>query len=155
MSAPLAFDEGAQIVYTDSIDGWNSDIDQFSFADGAYIELTTDIDNKVPAYLEVSAYAIDVDGKEIAQNRIKVDVSNNVKASADGETAVTTPVRIQLSEGEKGALKTVDGLVFRIAAASGKGSEAIVGKTINAYKHTLTARNIKVKLVGKIIADLN
>lgn len=155
MSAPLAFDEGAQIVYTDSIDGWNSDIDQFSFADGAYIELTTDIDNKVPAYLEVSAYAIDVDGKEIAQNRIKVDVSNNVKASADGETAVTTPVRIQLSEGEKGALKTVDGLVFRIAAASGKGSEAFVGKTINAYKHTLTARNIKVKLVGKIIADLN
>lgn len=155
MSAPLAFDEGAQIVYTDSIDGWNSDIDQFSFADGAYIEMTTDIDNKVPAYMEVSAYAIDVDGKEIAQNRIKVDVSNNVKASADGETAVTTPVRIQLSEGEKGALKTVDGLVFRIAAASGKGSEAIVGKTINAYKHTLTARNIKVKLVGKIIADLN
>ena len=55
----------------------------------------------------------------------------------------------------RGALKTVDGLVFRIAAASGKGSEAIVGKTINAYKHTLTARNIKVKLVGKIIADLN
>ena len=78
-----------------------------------------------------------------------------MKASADGETAVTTPVRIQLSEGEKSALKTVDGLVFRIAAASGKGSEAIVGKTINAYKHTLTARNIKVKLVGKIIADLN
>ncbi len=33
MSAPLAFDEGAQIVYTDSIDGWNWDIDKFSFAE--------------------------------------------------------------------------------------------------------------------------
>lgn len=156
MKAPLAFDEGAQIVYTDTIDGWNEDIDKFSFADGAYIEMTTEVENKMPAYLNVSAFAIDVNGKEIPQHRIRVDVSNSVKASEDGEKAVVTPVTIKLSENEKGALKTVDGIVFRVTAAAGeKDAQTIVGKTINAYKHTLTARNIKVRLVGKIIADFN
>ena len=156
MKAPLAFDEGAQIVYTDSIDGWNEDIDKFSFAEGAYIEMTTEVENKMPAYLKVSAFAIDVNGKEIPQHRIRVDVSNSVKASEDGEKAVVTPVTIKLSENEKGALKTVDGIVFRVTAAAGeKDAQTIVGKTINAYKHTLTARNIKVRLVCKIIADFN
>lgn len=156
MSAPLAFDEGAQIVYTDTIDGWNEDIDKFSFAEGAYIEMTTEVKNKMPAYLNVSAFAIDVNGKEIPQHRIRVDVSNSVKASEDGEKAVVTPVTIKLRENEKGALKTVDGIVFRVTAAAGeKDAQTIVGKTINAYKHTLTARNIKVRLVGKIIADFN
>lgn len=156
MKAPLAFDEGAQIVYTDTIDGWNEDIDKFSFAEGAYIEMTTEVENKMPAYLNVSAFAIDVNGKEIPQHRIRVDVSNTVKASEDGEKAVVTPVTIKLRENEKGALKTVDGIVFRVTAAAGeKDAQTIVGKTINAYKHTLTARNIKVRLVGKIIADFN
>lgn len=156
MKAPLAFDEGAQIVYTDTIDGWNEDIDKFSFAEGAYIEMTTEVENKMPAYLNVSAYAIDVNGKEIPQSSIRVDVSNSVKASEDGEKAVVTPVTIKLRENEKGALKTVDGIVFRVTAAAGeKDAQTIVGKTINAYKHTLTARNIKVRLVGKIIADFN
>lgn len=156
MKAPLAFDEGAQIVYTDTIDGWNEDIDKFSFAEGAYIEMTTEVENKMPAYLNVSAFAIDVNGKEIPQHRIRVDVSNSVKASEDGEKAVVTPVTIKLRENEKGALKTVDGIVFRVTAAAGeKDAQTIIGKTINAYKHTLTARNIKVRLVGKIIADFN
>lgn len=156
MKAPLAFDEGAQIVYTDTIDGWNEDIDKFSFAEGAYIEMTTEVENKMPAYLNVSAFAIDVNGKEIPQHRIRVDVSNSVKASEDGEKAVVTPVTIKLRENEKGALKTVDGIVFRVTAAAGeKDAQTIVGKTINAYKHTLTTRNIKVRLVGKIIADFN
>lgn len=156
MSAPLAFDEGAQIVYTDTIDGWNEDIDELSFADGAYIEMTTEVENKMPTYLNISAYAIDVNGKEIPQHHIRVDVSNSVKASEDGEKAVVTPLTIKLRENEKGALKTVDGIVFRVTAAAGeKDAQTIVGKTINAYKHTLTARNIKVRLVGKIIADFN
>lgn len=156
VSAPLAFDEGAQIVYTDSIDGWNEDIDPFSFAEGAYIEMNADIDNKTPAYLQVKAHAIDVNGNTIPENRIQVKVSNHVKASEDGQTAVTTPISIKLTENEKGALKQVDGIVYRITAASDEeGARSIVGQTINAYKHTLTARNIKIKLVGKIIGDFN
>lgn len=155
-SSPLAFDEGASIVYRDVIDGWNDDIDKLDFADGAYIELNADVENRMPAYLTVSADAVGVDGNEISSDRIEVSVSNSIKGSADGTAAETTPIKITLKEKQKGTLKSVDGLKFRIEAASGEsGSESIVGQTINAYRHTLTARNIKVKLVGKIIADLN
>lgn len=156
ISAPLAFDEGATIVYRDTIDGWKDDIDDCEFADGTYIELKANIVNKMPAYLNVSANAIDVNGNEIPASQIEVAVSNSIKASSDGSEAVTTPITITLKEKQSGAIKKVDGLAFRVEAAAGEaGSESIVGQVINARKHTLTARDIKVKLVGRIIADLN
>ena len=153
ITAPLAFDEGARIVYNDTIDGWHDDIDDYDLMDGTAIELTTDIDNKIPAYLTLSASAIDANGNIMPQERVKVEVSNKIKASEDGVTAATTPVTIRLTEAERGAVKDIDGLTFRIEAAADDEGTSIVGKTINAYHHTLTARNIKVKLVGRIIVN--
>lgn len=156
VSAPLAFDAGAQITYRDTLDGWNDDIKDCELAEGSYIELMSDIENKLPAYLKLSSNAIDVDGNEIAKELIEVKVSNMIEASTDGTIAKTTPVTITISEKKKGMLKKVDGLTFKIeVAADDNGNNPIVGKTINAYNHTITAKNIKVKLVGKIIADFN
>ena len=155
ITAPLAFDAGANISYTDSFDGWNEDIEDCEFAEGTYIELTADIENKLPAYLDVNADAIDVDGNKMSQDLIEVKVSNSIAASTDGVQAKTTPITITLREKKSGMLKKVDGLKYNIKLAAGEGNNAIVGKTINAYHHTITAKNIKVKLVGKIIADFN
>ena len=155
ITAPLAFDAGANISYTDSFDGWNEDIEDCEFAEGTYIELTADIENKLPAYLDVNANAIDVDGNKMSQDLIEVKVSNPIAASTDGVQAKTTPITITLREKKSGMLKKVDGLEYNIKLAAGEGNDAIVGKTINAYHHTITAKNIKVKLVGKIIADFN
>lgn len=155
ITAPLAFDAGANISYTDSFDGWNEDIEDCEFAEGTYIELTADIENKLPAYLDVNADAIDVDGNKMSQDLIEVKVSNSIAASTDGVQAKTTPIIITLREKKSGMLKKVDGLEYNIKLAAGEGNDAIVGKTINAYHHTITAKNIKVKLVGKIIADFN
>ena len=155
ITAPLAFDAGANISYTDSFDGWNEDIEDCEFAEGTYIELTADIENKLPAYLDVNANAIDVDGNKMSQDLIEVKVSNSIAASTDGVQAKTTPIIITLREKKSGMLKKVDGLEYNIKLAAGEGNNAIVGKTINASHHTITAKNIKVKLVGKIIADFN
>ena len=155
ITAPLAFDAGANISYTDSFDGWNEDIEDCEFAEGTYIELTADIENKLPAYLDVNADAIDVNGNKMSQDLIEVKVSNSIAASTDGVQAKTTPITITLREKKSGMLKKVDGLKYNIKLAAGEGNDAIVGKTINAYHHTITAKNIKVKLVGKIIADFN
>lgn len=155
ITAPLAFDAGANISYTDSFDGWNEDIEDCEFAEDTYIELTADIENKLPAYLDVNADAIDVDGNKMSQDLIEVKVSNSIAASTDGVQAKTTPITITLREKKSGMLKKVDGLKYNIKLAAGEGNDAIVGKTINAYHHTITAKNIKVKLVGKIIADFN
>lgn len=152
--APLAFDEGARIVYNDTIDGWTDDLEDIDLMAGSAIELTANVENKIPAYLTVSATAIDVQGKPIPENRIKVEVSSVINASEDGKTPVVTPLKIRLTEGEPGSVALVDGLTFRIEAASGEeGAKSIVGQTINAYNHTLKARDIKVRLVGKIIVN--
>ena len=44
---------------------------------------------------------------------------------------------MRLYEKQSGALKAVDGLVFKIEASAGEGSNAIVGKTINAKTQTI------------------
>lgn len=75
-------------------------------------------------------------------------------ASIFYKSPVVTPLKIRLTEGEPGSVALVDGLTFRIEAASGEeGAKSIVGQTINAYNHTLKARDIKVRLVGKIIVN--
>ena len=72
VEAPIAFAAGAQIVYKDTIDDWNEDIDDFDLSEDAYIALSATIENRVPAFMTLSAYAIDVDGRRMAADEISV-----------------------------------------------------------------------------------
>lgn len=156
VEAPIAFAENAQIVYKDTIDEWHEDIEDFELSDNSYITFTANIENRVPAYLTLSAYAIDVDGQRMGDDEIKVDVSNTVIASADGETSSETPLTIRVSQNDGRALSRLDGLVFDVtASASDGGANPVEGMTLNSEKHFLIARDIKIKLVGTLIGDFN
>ena len=41
------FDKDAKIVYKDTLDGWHDDLEDFELADGAYVNLTATIENRV------------------------------------------------------------------------------------------------------------
>lgn len=156
VEAPIAFAENAQIVYKDTIDEWHEDIEDFELSDNSYITFTANIENRVPAYLTLSAYAIDVDGQRMGDDEIKVEVSNTVIASADGETSSETPLTIRVSQNDGRALSRLDGLVFDVtASASDGGANPVEGMTLNSEKHFLIARGIKIKLVGTLIGDFN
>lgn len=156
VEAPIAFAENAQIVYKDTIDEWHEDIEDFELSDNSYITFTANIENRVPAYLTLSAYAIDVDGQRMGDDEIKVEVSNTVIASADGETSSETPLTIRVSQNDGRALSRLDGLVFDVtASASDGGATPVEGMTLNSEKHFLIARDIKIKLVGTLIGDFN
>lgn len=157
IEAPLTFDKDARIVYTDSIDSWNEDIAKYELADDSYITLTGTIENHVPAYLTLKATAIDVDKNDISTDEIEVTVSNTVVASADDQNPAETPITVKLVQKKKGAMKKLDGLVmtFDADATSPEDGTSIIGKTLNAKKHYIVARDIKIKLTGKIIADFN
>ena len=109
----------------------------------------------MPAYLTVDAKAVDIDGNEMGDDEISVVVNTTVAASEDGETPAETALSIDLKQVGEGALKRLDGIVFNIEAAASDGNKAVVGKTLNATKHSLVAKDIKVRLVGKIIGDFN
>lgn len=156
VEAPIAFAENAQIVYKDTIDEWHEDIEDFELSDNSYITFTANIENRVPAYLTLSAYAIDVDGQRMGDDEIKVEVSNTVIASADGATSSETPLTIRVSQNDGRALSRLDGLVFDVtASASDGGANPVEGMTLNSEKHFLIARDIKIKLVGTLIGDFN
>lgn len=153
--APLAFAEGAVIEYADDFDGWNDDLDDLELAEGTYLRLTADAQNLVPATLIVEATPLGVDGTDIS-NQIEVNIKQGtVKASADGVTAVTSPLEIELREKVKGALQKLDGLSYKVKGKASHDGTIVTGINLNSEKHTLKLENIKVKLVGKVIGNFN
>ena len=153
--APLAFAEDAVIEYADDFDGWNDDIDELELAEGTYLRLTADAQNLVPATLIVEATPLGVDGTDIS-NLIEVNVKKGtVKASADGVTAVTSPLEIELREKVKGGLQKLDGLSYKVKGKASHDGTTVTGIILNSEKHTLKLENIKVKLVGKVIGNFN
>ena len=155
VNAPLAFGENANIVYEDSFTGWNDDIDELDLAEGTYIEVTANVENKVPAYLTVKAYPVDAQGNKI-EDKLLIEIPDEVAASTDGTTAVTTPITMKITPKVKNSLKQLDGLEFRLegTATSANGNK-VTGISLNKEKHTLKLNDIKVKIVGKIIGDFN
>ena len=153
IKAPIAFAEDARIVYNDSIEDMNKDLKDLDFAEGTYINVDANVENKVPAHLTVSAYAVDVNGKRMSDDLISIVVSNVVAASPDGTTPVVTPLNVKVQQNKPGVLKNVDKLMFTIEGSAKENGNIIEGVTLNAYKHTLVARDIVVKVVGKMIIE--
>ena len=153
--APLAFGEDANIVYTDNLDGWNGDIDDFDLKEGGYVELTANVENRVPVYLNVDAVPVGVNGEDLS-GEVSVEVIGEVAASTDGLEAAVSPVKVKLTP-KKGALKKLDGLKLIVSgsAKSTSGGATVTGIPLNAKNHTLVAKDINVKVVGTIVADLN
>lgn len=153
--APLAFAEDAVIEYADDFDGWNDDLDDLELSEGTYVRLTADAQNLVPATLIVEATPLGLEGTDIS-NLIEVNVKKDtVKASADGVTAVNSPLEIELREKVKGALQKLDGLSYKVKGKASHDGTTVTGINLNSEKHTLKLENIKVKLVGKVIGNFN
>ena len=151
IKAPIAFAEDARIVYNDSIEDMNKDLKDLDFAEGTYINVDANVENKVPAHLTVSAYAVDVNGKRM--NDVSIVVSDVVAGSPNGTTPVVTPLNVKVQQNKPGVLKNVDKLMFTIEGSAKENGNIIEGVTLNAYKHTLVARDIVVKVVGKMIIE--
>ncbi len=156
VEAPIAFADNASIVYKDSIDGWHKDLEDYDLSDDACITVTANIENRVPAYLTLTATPIDENGNDISTD-VNVEVSGTVIASPDGEESAYTPLTVNITKKTANAMKKIDGLRLTIQgkAKSEDGTDSVTGKTLNSKKHFLIARDVKIKVTGKIIADFN
>ncbi len=153
--APLAFAEGANIKYSDKLDGWNDDLDELELAENTYLTLTADVENKVPANLVFAVTPLGVNGTD-ASTYVDVNIKKGtIAASTDGTTAATSPLEIEIREKVKGGLQKLDGLSYTVEGKASYEGVTVTGVTLNAKKQTLKLNNIKVKLVGKVIGDFN
>ena len=153
-NSPLTFGKDARIVYKDTLDGWNDDVEDVILSDGAYLQFNATVENRVPAFLHIKAKAIGKDGLELGEDIIKVEADQEIKASADGTTAVASPLEIKIRQVADDGLKQLDGLILTIeAAATGSDGTVVEGITLNAKKHSIIAKDMKLKLVGQVVIE--
>lgn len=155
IDAPIAFGEDAVITYNDKFDGWNKDIKDYQLANGASIEISANVSNGVPAYLQFEVVPVDMDGKDIPADELAVEVMGIIAASQDGKTPAVSPLNVKVTQKKQDAFKKLDGIRFLVKGKASEDVLKVTGITLNAEYHTLKLTDIKVKLVGKVIADLN
>ena len=110
----------------------------------------------MPAYLDLEASAIDVNGNDIPASELEVKVEGEIVASADGVTPATSPLTVTITQKDDQALKKLNGLRFSVKGkAKGEDGSVVEGITLNAKKHTLKLTDIKAKLMGKFVYDAN
>lgn len=145
---PLSFEEGLNIVYTDSAEDLNSDLEDLDFEEAA---IEFDAINTIPLELEVKAENVtplDINKQPISD--IKVEVEGGIKASADGKASTRQTLLIKMTEQVKGAMSRLDGIRFRVTAVPGQA----IGITLRSDQW-MQLENIKVKVPKGINIDLN
>lgn len=145
---PLSFEEGLNIVYTDSADDLNSDLKDLDFEEAA---VEFDAVNTIPLELEVKAENVtplDINKQPLSD--IKVEVEGGIAASADGKTSTRQTLLIKMTEQVKGAMSRLDAIQFRVTAVPGQA----IGITLRSDQW-MQLENIKVKVPKGINIDLN
>ena len=139
INTPLMFSEGTNIVYTENMDGWGSDLEDVEFNK---VEATMSVTNKLPLGVNLTAVAIDNAGNELSN--VKVDIDMDIKAGATSDVKFTVSTT-------NGSIKGLDGLKLTVTA---KGSEETKNVSLNENQY-IQIKDLKLKLTGGITMDLN
>lgn len=141
----LSFGPDLVIVYKDTMDGWNDDLQDLEVK---RLTITGDVDNIVPLGMSVIATPVNAN-KQILQG-ITISVPTAVNAcNADG-TASTTALTVDITA-QEGTLKMLDGILLRVVANTGT---ATTGKPLNENQY-IVLRNMAAKVPGGIIVNAN
>lgn len=148
IDVPLSFGSGLQIVYKDSIDDLNSDLEDIDFKK-AVIAITAD--NIIPLQLEIKDNNVipkDLNGKKI--DDIKVTVAGTIIESKDGKTVATSQLTITLEETKDGAIGNLEKLVFKVTAVPGQATNVQLRSD-----QWMQLKDMKLKVPNGIKIDLN
>ena len=144
---PFEFKNGVTIVYTDETDGMNEDLKDYA-ADG--IQISAEAENTIPLDLKATISAYDMYDNLIPG--IQFDEVDVKAGGGTDATAVTTALTIKATLTDPNLLKKLDKLEFKINAASEATSNATHKLVSTQY---VQLKNVKLKLVGQIVADFN
>lgn len=138
VKTPLMFTEGTNIVYTETMDGWGSDLEDIEFNE---IEATMSVNNQLPLGVKMSAVAVDNTGNVL--DNVVVDMNMDIMAGATSDVKFTVTTT-------DGSIKGLDGLKLTVTA-TGSGETSGVCLNENQY---IKIDNLKLKLKGGITMEL-
>ena len=151
--APLAFGDAAEIVYKDTIDGWNKDIVkngiELKDKQNGCLEVTAEIESQVPLDLNFTAVAINEQGEVISGVEVFI-VDGTIIKSGELNKPTTTSVMSRLTERTENGIKQLDGLALRAEGKSGDLTDVPLNQ-----KQFIRVKEMRITLKGGLIVDLN
>ena len=146
-SAALALGENAALIYSDTENDWNKDIDKLELSESSKIMLTANVENDVPADLEINITPVNKNGQPLTALTV-TPIKNKIAAGATaGE------IQYEISDASGKALKQLDGVDYRLKVTA-PSAEAQKGKTLNKNQK-IKIKDITVQLNGKVVYDAN
>lgn len=140
MECPLALGAGSQIVYADTIDEWNEDIEEYEIKKA---KITAKIYNSTPMdKVDIIVTPIDLDKNEINGIEVVTTPEKNIK---NGDNVVIT-----LTCDDSDAMKRLDGVIIKVNARTTVDNS----ETLRSDSY-IQLTDIVVSIEGGIIADLN
>ena len=147
LRAPLALGDEAVIVYNDNEGDWNKDIKDLQLSNGSKAILTANVENGVPADLEINVEPLNKNGQILTELVVK-PIKNTVAA---GVTAGL--VEYEITDPNGNGLKLLDGINYHLNVTA--PSDALQkGKTLN-QNQKIILKDIKLQLNGHVVVDAN
>lgn len=145
---PLSFGSGLKIVYEETIDDFDLDLEDVDIKK-AIISITAD--NTIPLKVEIkneNVSALDVNGNKITD--INVTVEGTITESKDGKSIATSQLNINLVSTKEGAISKLDGLFFKVTAVPGQATDVQL-----LSSQWMQLKDMKLKIPNGIKVDLN
>lgn len=155
VDVPLSFEQGLNIVYNDSVQDLNKDLNDLDKVSLKNAKIMLSVDNAIPLKLQLKAENVqikDVYGNELtAVKKTMEEDKQYVTESTDGEKPATSELVLSLTSDDTAFLSKIDRICFKITAVPGNDATGVPLKDTQWLKVT----SVKLSVPGGVNVDLN
>lgn len=154
VDVPLSFEQGLNIVYNDSIQDLNKDLNDLDKVGLKNVKVILSVDNAIPLKLQLKAENVqikDVYGNELSAVKKTIEEDKQyVAESTDGEKPATSELVLNLTSDDTAFLSKIDRICFKLTAVP----ESATGVPLKDTQW-LKVTSIKLSVPGGVNVDLN
>lgn len=154
VDVPLSFEQGLNIVYNDSVQDLNKDLNDLDKVGLKNVKVILSVDNAIPLKLQLKAENVqikDVYGNELSAVKKTIEEDKQyVAESADEEKPATSELVLSLTSDDTAFLSKIDRICFKITAVTGSATGVPLKDT-----QWLKVTSIKLSVPGGVNVDLN
>lgn len=154
VDVPLSFEQNLNIVYIDSVQDLNKDLNDLDKVILKKANVLLTVDNAIPLKLQLKPENVlikDVYGNELTAVKKTIEEDKQyVTESTDGEKPVTSELVLNLTSEDTAFLSKIDRICFKLTAVPGSATGVPLKDT-----QWLKVTSIKLSVPGGVNVDLN
>ena len=154
VDVPLSFEQNLNIVYNDSVQDLNKDLNDLDKVILKKANVLLTVDNAIPLNLQLKPENVlikDVYGNELTAVKKTIEEDKQyVTESTDGEKPVTSELVLNLTSEDTAFLSKIDRICFKLTAVPGSATGVPLKDT-----QWLKVTSIKLSVPGGVNVDLN